>query len=132
MGNLRKDAKDLIIGNDGSDKEPDDFKTELDHAIKSEIITKSDGTLMITARTNSDKLGKKIDEKQMTAARKINDTELYDSAEEEKAAIKEKEAKKEEERRRKEKMAQTANEMNKKTKKENSAPHVEKPKEREN
>ena len=55
MGRLAQDAKNLILGNDGSDKEPLDFKTELQNAIKAGLITKADGTLLITSRTNCDK-----------------------------------------------------------------------------
>ena len=42
MGNIAQDAKKLILGNDGSDKEPVDFKTELENAIKAGLITKAD------------------------------------------------------------------------------------------
>lgn len=109
MGNLGKDAKDLLIGKDGSEKEPDDFKPELQNAIKNGIITKADGTLLITARESSDKLGSSIDKKQADGVRKINDKELYDSAEEELEAMKKKEEKrKEQERKRKEREAEVA------------------------
>lgn len=109
MGNLGKDAKDLLIGKDGSEKEPDDFKPELQNAIKNGIITKADGTLLITAREASDKLGSSIDKKQADGVRKINDKELYDSAEEELEAMKKKEEKKkEQERKRKEREAEVA------------------------
>ena len=60
MGRLAQDAKNLILGNDGSDKEPDDFKTELQNAIKAGLITKADGTLLITSRTNVEKLAELI------------------------------------------------------------------------
>ena len=60
MGKLGKDVKNLILGNDGSDKEPVDFKTELQNAIKAGLITKADGTLLITSRTNCDKLAELI------------------------------------------------------------------------
>jgi len=60
MGDLAKDTKNLILGNDGSEKEPVDFKTELQDAIKKGLITKADGTLLITSRTNCDKLGELI------------------------------------------------------------------------
>ena len=109
MGKLAKDAKDLLIGNDGSEKEPDDFKPELQNAIKHGIVTKADGTLLITAREDADKLGKNIDKKQIDAVKRIKDDELYDSAEEELEATKKKEEKKkEQERKRKQKEAELA------------------------
>ena len=103
MGNLGKDAKDLIMGNDGSDKEPEDFKTELQKAINAGLITKSDGTLLITSRMNADKLAEliaKSQEKDVTNAAK-GDGKEYDNLEEEIADKKEKEEKEEEERRKK-------------------------------
>ena len=82
---LGKDAKNLILGNDGSDKDPDDFKTELQNAIKAGLINKADGTLLITSRTNCDKLGNLIsrtEEKEVIKAGKENGKE-FDSLEEE-------------------------------------------------
>ena len=79
---LGQDAKDLILGNDGSDKEPVDFKTELQNAIKAGLITKADGTLLITSRTNCDKLADLIaraEEKEVTAASKESGREYEES-----------------------------------------------------
>lgn len=136
MGNLGKDAKDLLIGKDGSEKEPDDFKPELQKAIKTGIITKADGTLLITARDNSDKLGANIDKKQSDAVRKIKDDELYDSAEEEREAMKKKEEKKrEQERKRKEREAELARKQVENSNKDKKIENKEKSKnqkEREN
>ena len=42
LGRIAQDAKNLILGNDGSDKEPVDFKTELQNAIKAGLITKAE------------------------------------------------------------------------------------------
>ena len=95
---LGQDAKNLILGNDGSDKEPVDFKTELQNAIKDGLINKADGTLLITARTNCDKLGDLIsrtEEKEVIKAGKENGKE-FDSLEEELEYNKEKEKKKKE------------------------------------
>ena len=87
MGKLAKDAKNLILGNDNSDKEPLDFKTELQNAIKSGEISKADGTLLITARANCDKFAEFIsrtEEKEVIKASKENGKE-FDSFEEAKA-----------------------------------------------
>ena len=95
---LGQDAKNLILGNDGSDKEPVDFKTELQNAIKEGLINKADGTLLITARANCDKLGDLIsrtEEKEIVKASKENSRE-FNSLEEELEYNKEKEKKKEE------------------------------------
>ena len=94
MGNVAKDTKNLILGNDGSDKEPVDFKTELQKAINSGLITKADGTLLITSRTNCDKLGEEItktEEKEVIKAGREEGVE-FDTLEE----AKEYEAEKEE------------------------------------
>ena len=135
MGNLAKDAKDLLIGKDGSEKEPNDFKPELQNAIKSGIISKANGTLLITAREVSDKLGNTIDKKQIDAVKKIKDNELYDSAEEELEAMKKKEEKKkEQDRKRKEKeveIARMQNESEKKKEEHSSKEKENKQKERD-
>ena len=84
MGRLAQDAKNLILGNDGSDKEPLDFKTELQNAIKAGLITKADGTLLITSRTNCDKLAELIartEEKEVTKASKEDGKEFETSEE---------------------------------------------------
>ena len=108
---LGQDAKDLILGNDGSDKEPDDFKTELQRAIKEGLITKADGTLLITSRTNVDKLAElisKAEEKDVINASKELGRQ-FDSLEEELAYKEEKEKKeKEKERRRQERVQQNS------------------------
>ncbi|MBR2290144.1 MAG: hypothetical protein IJ867_06100 [Clostridia bacterium] len=93
MGNFSKDAKNLILGNDGSDKEPLDFKTELQNAIKQGLITKADGTLLITSRTNCDKLAElitKTEEKEVTRASKEDGVE-FETLEENKEKKQEKE-----------------------------------------
>ncbi len=100
---LGQDAKNLILGNDGSDKEPVDFKTELQNAIKAGLITKADGTLLITSRTNCDKLADLIaraEEKEVTIASKESERE-FNSIEEELEYREEKE-KKEKKRKQKE------------------------------
>ena len=133
MGKLGKDAKDLLIGNDGSEKEPDDFKPELQHAIREGIVTKADGTLLITARDNSDKLGMAIDKKQVDAVKRIKDDELYDSAEEELEAMKKKEErKKEQERKRKQREAELARKQAEISNKESKTDISKEQKEREN
>ena len=86
---LGQDAKDLILGNDGSDKEPVDFKTELQNAIKAGLITKADGTLLITSRTNCDKLADLIaraEEKEVTAASKESGREYEEGHKKEEKA----------------------------------------------
>ncbi len=96
MGKLGTDAKNLILGNDGSDKEPVDFKTELQAAIKSGIISKADGTLLITSRENCEKLANlivKSEEKEITEASKENGIE-FDTLEEAKQYEEDKEKKK--------------------------------------
>ena len=133
MGKLGKDAKDLLIGKDGSEKEPDDFKPELQNAIKHGIVTKADGTLLITARDNSDKLGLAIDKKQVDAVKRIKDNELYDSAEEELEAMKKKEEKKkEQERKRKQREAEFARKQAETSNKESKNDVTKEQKEREN
>ena len=98
MGKLANDAKNLILGNDGSDKEPVDFKTELQNAIKAGLITKADGTLLISSRTNCDKLAELIsrtEEKEVIKAAKGDGIE-FDSPEEAKEYQEEQDEKKEE------------------------------------
>ena len=107
MGRIAQDAKNLILGNDGSDKEPVDFKTELQNAIKTGLITKADGTLLITSRTNCDKLAElitKSEEKEVIKAAKENGIE-FDTPEEAIEYEKEEKKKKEEkDRKRQEKV----------------------------
>ena len=98
MGKIANDAKNLLLGNDGSDKEPVDFKTELQNAIKAGLITKADGTLLITSRTNCDKLADaitKTEEKEVARAAKEDGME-FDTLEEAKEYEEEQEEKKEE------------------------------------
>ena len=98
MGRLARDAKNLILGNDGSDKEPSDFKTELQNAIKSGLISKADGTLLITSRANNDKLGEliyKAEEKEVIKSERENKKEFNDEIENKK---KKEEKRKEKER----------------------------------
>jgi len=92
LGRIGQDAKNLILGNDGSDKEPVDFKTELQNAINAGIITKAEGTLLITSRANCDKLAEMIsknDEKEVTRASK-EDGKEFEVIEDEKKERKEK------------------------------------------
>ena len=107
MGRIAQDAKNLILGNDGSDKEPVDFKSELQNAIKAGLITKADGTLLITSRTNCDKLAElitKSEEKEVIKAAKENGIE-FDTPEEAIEYEKEEKKKKEEkDRKRQEKV----------------------------
>lgn len=131
MGKLGKDVKDLILGNDGSANEPSDFKTELQKAINAGLISKSDGTLLITSRMNADKLADlitKTQEKDVIRAAK-DDGKDFDNLEEALEDKKEKE-KKEEERKRKERELMAANEAMKQqeeaTKKQNN-PKKKKP-----
>ena len=107
MGRIAQDAKNLILGNDGSDKEPVDFKSELQNAIKAVLITKADGTLLITSRTNCYKLAElitKSEEKEVIKAAKENGIE-FDTPEEAIEYEKEEKKKKEEkDRKRQEKV----------------------------
>jgi hypothetical protein len=105
LGKLGKDAKDLLIGIDGSDKEPNDFKNELQSAIKAGIISKSDGTLLITSRMNADKLGEKIGKDQIKDVSSAKDGREFDTPEEEREYLQKKE---EELKRRKEREAEVA------------------------
>ena len=85
MGKLVNDAKDLLLGNDGSENEPDDFKVELEKAIRNGLISKADGTILITSRNSSDKLGELIyqeEKKEIINSAKDNG---FESPEEEKA-----------------------------------------------
>jgi len=106
MGRIGKDTKDLILGNDGSDKEPVDFKTELQNAIKAGLITKADGTVLITSRTNCDQLAELITQSEMKEVIKAG-KELgieFDTLEEAKEyEEKEKDEKKKKEKERQEK-----------------------------
>ena len=98
MGRIGKDTKDLILGNDGSEKEPVDFKTELQNAIKAGLITKADGTLLITSRTNCDKLAELIMKSEMREVIKAGkeDGREFDTLEEAKEYEKEKDEKEKE------------------------------------
>ena len=109
MGNLAKDTKNLILGNDGSEKEPVDFKTELQNAIKQGLITKADGTLLITSRTNCDKLGElitKTEEKDVIKAA-MEDGKEFKSLEEAKEYEETEEKKEEKEKKEREKQTET-------------------------
>lgn len=133
MGDLGKDAKDLLIGKDNSEAEPDDFKSELQNAIKEQKTTKADGTLLITARETVDKFGALIDKRQIDGVKKIKDDEVYESAEEELEAKKKKEEKKrEQERKRKELLNQAKNANAKKEVKPAGLENQKSQKEREN
>lgn len=133
MGDLGKDAKDLLIGKDNSETEPDDFKSELQSAIKEEKISKADGTLLITARETTDKFGALIDKRQIDDVKKIKDDEVYESAEEELEAKKKKEEKKkEQERKRRELLSKTRNATTKKAEKVVDSEKTKAQKEREN
>jgi hypothetical protein len=105
LGRLSKDAKDLLIGKDGSEKEPNDFKAELQEAIKNGVVSKSDGTLLITSRMNADKLGEKIEKDQIKDVTSAKDGREFDTPEEEREYSKKKE---DELRRRKEREAEVA------------------------
>lgn len=118
MGRLGRDFKGLITGEDGSNNEPEDFKTEVAQSVKAGIITKPEGALLIATKLNVDKKGSELIEKQEKDVKKIKQDELYDSLEEELAAKKEKEEK---ERRRKEKEALIARQMAEQAKKKVSS-----------
>ena len=114
MGKLGKDAKDLLIGNDGPEA-PKDFKSELQNAIKDGIIKKSEGSILLEAKVNGDKRGETIIKKQEDYVKRIKDNEVYDSSEQEEEARKKKEEKeKEKERKRKEREAFLAIQMKEK------------------
>ena len=102
MGKISKDTLDLLVGRDGSEKESDDFKTELQRAIKKGQITKTEGTLLMTSRTNVDKFGDKIEKDQINYLKRIKDGELFNSQEEELDAERRKKEKEEEEKRKRE------------------------------
>ena len=108
MGRITSDAKDLILGNDGSEKEPADFKTELQAAIKAGLITKADGTLLITSRTNCDKLAELIAKSEMKEVIKAGkeDGKEFDTLEEAKE-YEEKEEKEEKEKKERERQKKT-------------------------
>ena len=130
MGKLGKDTKDLLIGNDGSEKEPKDFKSELQDAINDGLVKKADGTLMITDRLNVDKSGEKMIKEQEKGVKKIKDNEVYDTIEEELEAEKRKEEKaREKEQKRKEKEAELARKMQEDSEKKTDKKQTEKTKE---
>lgn len=114
MGKIGKDFKGLITGEDGSANEPEDFKTEVAESVKTGLITKPEGALLIATKLSVDKKGAELVEKQEKDVKKINQEEVYNSIEEELAAKKEKEEK---ERKRREKEAEIARQMAEKTKK---------------
>ena len=64
MNRTLRDAKRLLLGQDGSENTPLDFKEEIVNSIKDNIITKAMATLLLTARNNVDNLGKSIVKKQ--------------------------------------------------------------------
>ena len=116
MGKIGKDFKSLIAGEDGTNTEPDDFKSEVANALKQGLITKPEGALLIATKLNADKKGTEIIENQEKDVKKIKQDEVYNSIEEELAAKKEKE---EMERRRREKEAQLARQIAETSKKKN-------------
>ena len=116
MGKIGKDFKGLIAGEDGTNTEPEDFKTEVANALKEGLITKPEGALLIATKMNADKKGSEMIDSQEKDVKKIKQDELYNSIEEELAAKKEKEEK---ERKRREKEAQIARQMSEMSKKKN-------------
>lgn len=117
MGKISKDFKGLIAGEDGTNTEPEDFKTEVANALKEGIITKPEGALLIATKMNADKKASEMIENQEKDVKKIKQDEVYNSIEEEIAAKKEKEEK---ERKRKEKEAQLARQIAESSKKKNA------------
>ena len=118
MGKIGKDFKSLIAGEDGTDVQPEDFKTEVANALKEGLITKPEGALLIATKMNADKKGSEMIDNQEKDVKKIKQDEVYNSIEEEIAAKKEKEEK---ERRRREKEAQIARQMAEAAKKKNQS-----------
>lgn len=79
MGKLIQDIKNFILGKDGSDKEPVDFKTELKNEINNGSFSKADGTILITSIANCDKLAElisKSEEKEVLEASKEDNKKL--------------------------------------------------------
>ena len=118
MGKIGKDFKSLVVGEDGTNTEPEDFKKEVTSALKEGIITKPEGALLIATKLNVDKEATQLVTNQENDVKKINPNELYDSLEEELAAKKEKEEK---ERRRRQREAEIARQVSEEmVKKKNS------------
>ena len=140
MGQFSQDIKDFILGNDGSDKEPDDLKTEIARAIKEGIITKAEAAELMSALESIKKLAKKLDDGWIKEIKDAEHAREFDTPEEAIEYEKEKEEKrKEEERKRKEReerAAKVAKDSKGKGKKEKEAeitdPIKEKEKELEN
>lgn len=65
MNRIFLDFKKLILGQDGSEQTPLDFKEEVAVSLKENIIDKARASLLMIARNNSDKLGDDIDKKQI-------------------------------------------------------------------
>ncbi len=64
MNSFLLDVKKILLGEDDSENTPLDFKEELASSINNNIIDKAKATLLMTARSNVDKLGNDIDKKQ--------------------------------------------------------------------
>lgn len=64
MNRVLLDAKKLLLGQDGSENIPSDFKEEINNSLKNNLINKAMATLLMTARKNVDNLGNKIVKKQ--------------------------------------------------------------------
>lgn len=115
MNRIFLDFKKLILGQDGTENMPLDFKEEITVSIKNSLIDKAKATLLMTARNNADKLGKQIDKQQIAdvsgKGERVKKEEVEKIAEEEHQNIKrakaKKEEEKEEEKKRKESLRQT-------------------------
>ena len=110
LGQFSQDIKDFILGNDGSDKEPDDLKTEIARAIKEGIITKAEASELMTALESLKKLAKKLDDGWIKEIKDAEHAREFDTPEEAMEYEKEKEEKRrEEERKRKAREERAAN-----------------------
>ena len=115
MNRTLRDAKRLLLGEDGSESIAADFKEELTNSLKDNIISKAMATLLITARNNADALGEKIIKRQerglLGKGSKVSKKEFEEIVEENQRETKKEEIKKEidgkEKKKRQESLRQT-------------------------
>ena len=111
MNRIFTDAKRLLLGIDGSENTPLDFKEEISESIAKNIIDKAKATLLMTARKNADKFGEDIDKKQIAdisgKSKKIKEKIKQEEYIEEKDKKERSEKEKEDKRKKQESLRQT-------------------------
>ena len=65
MNRFLSDVKKILLGQDGSEQMPLDFKEQITVSINNKIIDKAVASLLLATRNSVDKFGNEIDKKQI-------------------------------------------------------------------